>query len=199
MKKIGLGFLAGLIMMVGVNFALAQDSISAEKTALIKELVEVTGGKQSFDDIMTSVFAGQREHTKTMMDSLFADDKMMSPADKAMFAKMAQESVERATARAQEYFTKKFDFDRFVNDVFIPSYAKHFTADELRDMIAFYRTPTGQKTIKVEPQIMAEGMAAFSSILPDFLEFMKKTVDDEMTAIKQKLPKKKSKRGPNHE
>lgn len=198
MKKIGFGFLA-IIMMLGVNMALAQDSVSAEKTALIKELVEVTGGKQSFDEIMTTVFASQREQTKLMMDGLFADDKTMSPADKAMFTKMVEETVERVTTRAQEYFTKKFDFDRFVNDVFIPAYAKHFTTDELREMNAFHRTPTGQKILKKEPEIMAESMAAFSKLLPDLIEFMKKTVDDEMVAMKNKLPKKKSKRGPNHE
>lgn len=39
-------------------------------------------------------------------------------------------------------------------------YARYFTADELRDMLAFYRSPTGAKMLKVMPQITAEMMAA---------------------------------------
>ena len=35
-------------------------------------------------------------------------------------------------------------------------YSKHFTADELRDLVAFYRTETGRKTIEVMPSILAE-------------------------------------------
>lgn len=35
-------------------------------------------------------------------------------------------------------------------------YARYFTADELRDMLAFYRTPTGIKMLKVLPKITAE-------------------------------------------
>lgn len=39
-------------------------------------------------------------------------------------------------------------------------YARYFSADELRDMLAFYRSPTGAKMLKVMPQITAEMMAA---------------------------------------
>src|SRR5262245_29872225 len=35
-------------------------------------------------------------------------------------------------------------------------YARHFTAQELRDMLAFYKTPTGQKSLQVMPQLTAE-------------------------------------------
>jgi hypothetical protein len=38
-------------------------------------------------------------------------------------------------------------------------YAKYFTADELRQITAFYRQPTGQKFIDHLPAIMQESMA----------------------------------------
>lgn len=37
-------------------------------------------------------------------------------------------------------------------------YARYLTADEMRDIQAFYRTPAGAKTLKVMPQIMGETM-----------------------------------------
>lgn len=43
--------------------------------------------------------------------------------------------------------------------VFEELYLRHFTAAELRDMTAFYRTPTGLKTLKVMPQLQSESMA----------------------------------------
>jgi len=42
-------------------------------------------------------------------------------------------------------------------------YAKHFTAAELRDMLSFYKTSTGQKTLKVMPQVMTD---IFAMIMP---------------------------------
>ncbi len=37
-------------------------------------------------------------------------------------------------------------------------YAKHFTAEELREMVNFYRSPVGQKALRELPQVMAETM-----------------------------------------
>jgi uncharacterized protein len=37
-----------------------------------------------------------------------------------------------------------------------PIYARHFTVAELRDLIAFYRTPTGAKALQQMPQVMGE-------------------------------------------
>ena len=39
----------------------------------------------------------------------------------------------------------------------IKMYADAFTAQELRDINAFYQTPTGKKTIKVIPELMSKG------------------------------------------
>ena len=38
-------------------------------------------------------------------------------------------------------------------------YARHFTADEMRQVTDFYRTPIGQKLLQKLPQVMQETMA----------------------------------------
>ena len=45
-------------------------------------------------------------------------------------------------------------------DAVVPIYAKHFSHEELKGLISFYKTTLGQKTIKVLPQIMNESMLA---------------------------------------
>jgi uncharacterized protein len=42
-------------------------------------------------------------------------------------------------------------------------YARHFSAAELRDMMAFYKTSTGQKSLKAMPQVMTD---VFAMIMP---------------------------------
>lgn len=39
-------------------------------------------------------------------------------------------------------------------------YARNFTASELKDLTAFYRTPTGQKLVDKQPIVAQEGMMA---------------------------------------
>jgi hypothetical protein len=38
-------------------------------------------------------------------------------------------------------------------------YARNFTADELREAVAFYRGPTGQKFVQKLPAVLQESMA----------------------------------------
>lgn len=40
-----------------------------------------------------------------------------------------------------------------------PLYGKHFTLQEIKDLTAFYKTDTGQKAMRVLPQLMQESMA----------------------------------------
>ncbi len=43
-------------------------------------------------------------------------------------------------------------------DMSIPVYARHFTSAEVKELVAFYRTPLGQKTINAMPAAIKESM-----------------------------------------
>lgn len=40
----------------------------------------------------------------------------------------------------------------------VPIYAKRFSRDDLRDLVAFYRTPLGQRLVEATPGILEESM-----------------------------------------
>lgn len=45
-------------------------------------------------------------------------------------------------------------------DLMVPIYQRHFTEQDVRALLAFYRTPVGQKMLREQPKIMVEAMAA---------------------------------------
>ena len=45
-------------------------------------------------------------------------------------------------------------------DLAVPIYQRNFTEQDVRGLLAFYRTPLGQKLLKVQPVIMHESMLA---------------------------------------
>lgn len=45
-------------------------------------------------------------------------------------------------------------------DIVAPAYVQHFTIDEMNEIIAFYKTPTGKKLIEKQPLIMQQTMVA---------------------------------------
>ena len=57
-----------------------------------------------------------------------------------------------------EDFMSEVDFDELV-ELTIPIYEKHFTHDDIKQMIAFYQSPIGKKLLKKQPAILKESMA----------------------------------------
>lgn len=53
-------------------------------------------------------------------------------------------------------------------------YARHFTAEELREIVTFYRTGTGAKLLRMSPQLSAEVMA---SITPHMSDFYRRSIE----------------------
>jgi hypothetical protein len=62
-------------------------------------------------------------------------------------------------------------------------YAKYFSAAELRDMLAFYRTATGEKSLRVLPQVMSE---FFAGLMPRLQEVEKKTKEAFLKILREK-------------
>jgi len=56
-------------------------------------------------------------------------------------------------------FMKKVRVDDLIG-LIVPIYDKHLSHPEVKDLIAFYGTPTGRKLVRVLPQITQESMGA---------------------------------------
>ncbi len=57
-------------------------------------------------------------------------------------------------------FSEKMSAPGGLIDQVIPIYGKYFTHQEIRELLAFYQTPAGKKTILVLPKVVNESMMA---------------------------------------
>jgi len=56
--------------------------------------------------------------------------------------------------------------DQLYNQV-VPLYASHFTADEVKALTAFYRSPAGKKSLEVMPVLMGESAQAAQKLMQE--------------------------------
>jgi hypothetical protein len=68
---------------------------------------------------------------------------------------LTRELNEVATALHKEYDGKRTE----VVDALASAYARHFTEQELKDLLLFYKTPLGQKFSKEEPAAIEDGFS----------------------------------------
>lgn len=79
-----------------------------------------------------------------------------------------------------------------------PLYDKYFTSAELQDLIAFYKSPTGRKTISVMPGLLAESIGRASAAMsPTINEIMMEAMDEGSERVKNEVSDDERVSGPS--
>jgi hypothetical protein len=69
----------------------------------------------------------------------------------------------------------------------LETYDKYFTEAEMKDLIAFYKTSTAQKFIRLVPQISAEMFPRIEKLIgPGLTQLINESFDDELMRLKTK-------------
>jgi len=82
--------------------------------------------------------------------------------------------VAQMTALATEFYKEYLPWEK-VRPEFVSIYQTTFTESEIRQLIAFYRTPIGQKLIEKEPEMMKATLAVTQKLLmPHMMELQQR-------------------------
>jgi hypothetical protein len=141
--------------------ALAQDKPSPQALKVAQELTDLINGDTVKE--MSGALVGQ------MWPSVAA--QLAGKVDNATLDELRAE-VERSAS------TLSIDMMKNAPAV----YARNFSLQELRDILAFYKTPTGAKALHVIPKVMAEIGTALAPRMPEF----QKGLSARLAAIMQK-------------
>lgn len=127
------GVVVALALCVGA--AAAEQELSPELKADIGRLMEVTRAADM-----------GRQMGDLMAQQIVQTSGVSTP-----------ESVARCRVIAAETIKEMLAGGSFLDDL-VPVYARHFSHKDVRDMIAFYETPLGVKTLEVMPKLMQDSM-----------------------------------------
>lgn len=125
----------GMAQASSANPESTQAPIDPVKSADIRRLLEVAGTKNIMESMMDSM---QTSMKPLMVSSLPAGEYR---------DKLIDLFIQR--------FRSKANLNQLL-DLAIPIYDKHFSDQELKDLIKFYDTPIGRKLVVALPQIVAE-------------------------------------------
>ncbi|MGH7391759.1 MAG: DUF2059 domain-containing protein [Candidatus Rokuibacteriota bacterium] len=124
----------------------AGPAAGAERAAgLARELYRLAaanGAEAIFEQMRTLTSASLTREFEGQLGERFSEDER----------RRFQTAVDRVLAR--HFSTRTFE------DECVEIYARHFTADELEQMVAFYGSPVGRKSLELGAALASEMMAA---------------------------------------
>ena len=173
MKKIALAVLASLALSMPSAYA----QVDPKAAEAVKELL-VT---MKYREMMQQSMQQMNQQMPTMMlhgakAAINASAKLSDEQKKAQIAK-AEREIPKVSATFASMFNDPKLYDDMTAEI-IPLYARHFTASEINEMAAFYKTPVGAKMLAVTPQIMQESMAISQRVfMPRMSEAIKQLAE----------------------
>ncbi len=151
--------LLGLCLFSFVS-AFAQQPIDAATKEDVEEMLQVTGARQNLQAMW--------DNMATQAASMAAENYQRkhpdaTPLDIRKAAELAGESAQQSikVISIEEIF-----------DVMVPIYQRHLTHSDMRNIIEYYNSPTGQKVVKLMPVMMSESMQAARPIMEKHLSEM---------------------------
>jgi uncharacterized protein len=131
---------------------------TAGAVAAARELIVVKGGAAMFEPVIPGVI-------ETAKNSLVPTNPNLT-----------KELNDVAAQLRRDYEGKKAEL---VYEVAL-IYAKHFTDQELKELVAFYKSPLGQKMLKEEPLALDQGLKRAQDWSQDFSEAVLVRIRTEM-------------------
>jgi uncharacterized protein len=143
-------------LSAGTQPAAAQDAATPESLAVARELVAIIS-KDTIRQMVTQV-AGQ----------------VWPAVERALRTKQPDIPANVLAELRTEFERIQIEYMSDLMQDAPVIYARHFSAAELRELLAFYRSPIGAKAMRELPQIMAESMAL---IMPRLQQVQAQTME----------------------
>jgi uncharacterized protein len=168
---------------------LSKKPILKSKKELISQLLEIVGGKQTYDQTQQIVLSQQKQELPKILKQMIDGYSGLTPSQKKDAYARAIQNMSSALDEFGQYMSAETTYQEFLERVYYPIYDQYFTESDLKDLVAFYKTPIGRKLISISPQLSATSQKlTFEIIMPRLSEIMGRMIQKEMDSI-NKLPK----------
>lgn len=144
-------------------FCFTLTAYSQTKQESIKELIHLVRN----DSMVYKIIDSMMPSMMAQMQSQLKDSTAKARSEEIM--KIVTESVKESTPKMMDNINLMYD--------------KYFTEQDIKAFIEFYKSPTGQKSLTVMPEMMKDMMG---NMMKDFIPDMKKNMQAKLEELKKK-------------
>ena len=141
------------------------DAATAESTVAARQLMDAINARGMMQASMQHAAAQLPGMMQSMTASLVeSKGKGLSAADKKAMQAELEKALPGMMASMQKLFSDPVMLDELERET-TAIYARNYTAAEMRELLAFYRSPIGAKMLSTMPKVMQESMAVSQKII----------------------------------
>ena len=173
-----------VFLLLGVNTAYAKEN--KVSTELVKN-GETSKGLAAAYELLESM--NMEDTYQKTLDRMIAAQSGIFPPE----LREKKEIMQKLNKIMTDFINKYVGWNKIREDM-AKIYTKHYTASELQEIQNFYMTPTGQKSIKLMPEIAAESMKVTQDKMMPHMSEMQESIQrlmkEEIKLMKEEIKQK---------
>ena len=163
MKKF-VACLAASLALIGAPAAVHAQTADAASTAAANELFDSMNYRVLLRGMMQQMGQGMAASMRSAAEAAINNNPKLSDQDKQAALIKLEAELPGTLNAMQSVLNDPTLVDDILSET-VPIYARNFSADELKQITAFYRSPVGAKMLAKMPQLMGEGMQVGQQIV----------------------------------
>jgi len=172
------------------NSTAAAAPVDPAKQAAIKDLLDAIDAQKLVGAIGNSAQMQAKQLVPAILSDALSENKTMSDKQKqASVPTLQKNAVPKLVDSAGQVFAT----DSFRQDAMqaqYDAYAKYYTTSEIKDLTAFYKSPTGRKFIQVQDQVGRDVVnGLMQKYMPQSIKATRAQADSEVASVKPPVTK----------
>ena len=170
------------VLVLALAHASAAEPVSDARLRLAEQVFEATGGEARVTQTLQALLGVIDQAYEQFYQQLASDPAFATPERRSAF--LARLETEKQNFRKSFNLVLSSQFSKIAIEVLVPIYAEIYTEEELKQLIAFYASPVGQKLVNTQAERLQRGtqelMARFG---PIFQKSIQEALAQERTRL----------------
>jgi len=156
----------------------------------LKKLFELTGVKNDYAGL-NIVIINQMQAGFFQAADQNIDAKTLTEDQKKQVGEMLKARFGEMVKGYQSYISEKMPYETVEAEVYMPLYKETYSHDEVKELVTFYDSPVGKKTIEfsqnIPEQAAKKSAEKYDSIISDYVKL---SINENIALVKKEMTDK---------
>ncbi|MGI9228064.1 MAG: DUF2059 domain-containing protein [Gammaproteobacteria bacterium] len=177
-------------LLIIVLLLISYNAIADSYDDSLKELFELTDVRGNYLNL-NNLIINQMQAGFFQAADQNIDATSMSEEQKKQVGEILKSRFTEMVKGYENHIKEAMPYEKVQEEVFIPLYKDSYTESEVKELIAFYKTPVGKKSVEISQKISQQATQKtaekYDSAISDYVT---KQIDENIELVKKEIKEK---------
>ena len=156
----------------------------------LKELFELTGIKTNYNEL-NNVIVNQMQAGFFQAVEQNINANSYNEEQRKQIGELLKNRFSKMVENYKEFIEESMPYEKVESEIYLPLYKETYTESEVDELLTFYKSPIGQKTIEVGQKISQQAVEKSAEKYDEIIvAFVKNEIEENVETIKKEIDEK---------